>query len=82
MMVIVLINLHLQGRKYGIRVWLLISGVNPLRAYLHSNGLVLFSTHGYDDSSWVGEAGGVALGHVTNYAQVSRQQAADCLQPM
>jgi hypothetical protein len=65
------INARLQGRKYGIRVWLLISGVNPLRAYLHSNGLVLFSTHGYDSSSWEGEAGSVALGHVTNYAQVS-----------
>ncbi|GLI61494.1 hypothetical protein VaNZ11_003822 [Volvox africanus] len=61
--------LLVDGRKFGIRVWVAVTGFNPLRAYLHSNGLVLFSTHGYDNSSWRTEAGDVALGHITNYAQ-------------
>lgn len=38
--------LLVEGRKFGIRVWVLVTGYNPLRAYLHTNGLVLFSTHG------------------------------------
>ncbi|GIL99848.1 hypothetical protein Vretimale_4813 [Volvox reticuliferus] len=61
--------LLVDGRKFGIRVWVAVTGFNPLRAYLHVNGLVLFSTHGYDNSSWRTEAGDVALGHITNYAQ-------------
>ncbi|EFJ42490.1 tubulin tyrosine ligase TtlE [Volvox carteri f. nagariensis] len=61
--------LLVDGRKFGIRVWVAVTGFNPLRAYLHSNGLVLFSTHGYDNNSWRTEAGDVALGHITNYAQ-------------
>ncbi len=39
--------LLVEGRKFGIRVWVLVTGYNPLRAYLHTNGLVLFSTHGW-----------------------------------
>ncbi|KXZ53247.1 TTL5 protein [Gonium pectorale] len=61
--------LLVEGRKFGIRVWVAVTGFNPLRAYLHANGLVLFSTHGYDSKTWRTEAGEVALGHVTNYAQ-------------
>jgi hypothetical protein len=34
-----------QGRKFGIRLWVLVTAVTPLRAYVHSRGLVLFSTH-------------------------------------
>lgn len=49
---------------------MLVTGHDPLRAYLHTNGLVLFSTHEYSNDSWATETGGVALGHVTNYAQV------------
>lgn len=36
--------LLINGCKSGIRVWLLVTGIDPLRAYLHTNGLVLFST--------------------------------------
>ncbi|MEW5315281.1 MAG: hypothetical protein WDW38_006722 [Sanguina aurantia] len=59
----------IDGRKFGIRVWVVVTGHNPLRAYLHCNGLVLFSTSRYDSETYATEAGEVALGHVTNYAQ-------------
>ncbi|GAX75739.1 hypothetical protein CEUSTIGMA_g3182.t1 [Chlamydomonas eustigma] len=58
----------INGLKFGIRVWVLITSVNPLRVYMHSGGLVLFSTDMY--SSDISRAdGSVAGGHVTNYAQ-------------
>ncbi len=38
--------LLVDGRKFGLRVWVAVTGHSPLRAYLHQNGLVLFSTHG------------------------------------
>ncbi len=38
--------LLVDGRKFGIRVWVLVLGPTPLRAYLHTNGLILFATHG------------------------------------
>jgi hypothetical protein len=63
--------LLIGGRKFGVRVWVLVTGHDPLRAYIHANGLALFSTHAYDGATWAaaGDAGGIALGHVTNYAQ-------------
>lgn len=33
----------INGHKFGIRVWVLVPDVAPLRVYLHCNGLVLFS---------------------------------------
>jgi hypothetical protein len=35
----------LDGRKFGIRLWVLVTGIRPLRLYVHRNGLVLLSTH-------------------------------------
>lgn len=35
----------INGCKFGIRVWVLVPGLNPLRAYMHANGLALFSSH-------------------------------------
>jgi hypothetical protein len=37
----------INGMKFGIRVWVLLTSVNPLRVYMHSGGLVLFSTDMY-----------------------------------
>ena len=34
-----------DGRKFGVRVWVLVSDVAPLRLYIHGRGLVLFSSH-------------------------------------
>lgn len=36
--------LLINGCKFGVRLWLLVTGVDPLTAYLHNQGLVLFST--------------------------------------
>lgn len=59
----------INGRKFGIRVWVLVTGHSPLRIYLHKNGLALFSSANYEADSWATDAGDVAHGHVTNYAQ-------------
>ncbi len=37
--------LLIGGRKSGIRIWVLVPGLSPLRVYAHANGLVLFSSH-------------------------------------
>ena len=61
-----------DGRKFGIRVWVLVTGFDPLRVYIHERGLVLFSTDTYSNESWApqaGTGGGAGRGHVTNYAQ-------------
>ncbi|GLC40170.1 hypothetical protein PLESTM_001009700 [Pleodorina starrii] len=68
--------LLIDGRKFGVRVWVLVSDVAPLRIYIHSRGLVLFSSHKYDTELLSTPGGsesafssGPAPGHVTNYAQ-------------
>jgi hypothetical protein len=38
--------LLIDGRKFGVRLWVVVTGVAPLRAYLSDKGLVLFSTEG------------------------------------
>ncbi|GFR49659.1 hypothetical protein Agub_g11802, partial [Astrephomene gubernaculifera] len=40
--------LLIDGRKFGVRVWVLVSDVAPLRLYMYGRGLVLFSSHRYD----------------------------------
>eukprot|EP00798_Chlamydomonas_sp_ICE-L_P021519 gene21519-28505_t len=54
--------------KFGVRVWVLVTGFNPLRIYMHTGGLVLFSTDSYDNDNCVTADGSMGLGHVTNYA--------------
>jgi hypothetical protein len=62
--------LLIQNRKFHLRLWLLVTSHSPLRAYLHSGGLVLFSSEAYDKSRPV-DGPGVrpSVGHVTNYAR-------------
>ena len=36
--------LLINGRKFGLRVWAVVTSADPLRVYLHRNGLVLFSS--------------------------------------
>ncbi|KAG1665105.1 hypothetical protein FOA52_007796 [Chlamydomonas sp. UWO 241] len=59
----------IDGRKFGLRVWVLVPGVNPLRVYVHGNGLLLFSADRYDPAATSCEPGGLPAGHVTNVAQ-------------
>lgn len=62
--------LLLQGRKSHLRLWLLVTSHQPLRAYLHGQGLVLFSSEPYDTKRPL-EGPGVrpSISHVTNYAR-------------
>ena len=39
--------LLINRRKFGIRVWVTVPGVSPLRVYMHRNGLALFSSEAY-----------------------------------
>lgn len=41
----------IDGRKFGLRVWVLVSGTSPYRAYLHCNGLALFANDSYSLSA-------------------------------
>ncbi|PNH02661.1 putative beta-tubulin polyglutamylase [Tetrabaena socialis] len=68
--------LLINGRKFGLRLWVVALGPDPLRAYLHRNGLVLFATEPYDHAEAGGGGAGSGMygsmygtGHVTNYAQ-------------
>ncbi len=45
-----------QGRKFGIRLWVLVPGAVPLRVYLHKNGLALFSATAYTPAGGRGAA--------------------------
>lgn len=36
--------LLIGGRKFGLRVWVVLTNMDPMRAYIHTNGLVLFSS--------------------------------------
>lgn len=62
--------LLIQRRKFHLRLWLLVTSHSPLRAYLHNQGLVLFSSEAYDRSKPLdGHSVKPAVGHVTNYAR-------------
>ena len=39
--------LLLRGRKFHLRLWVVVTGHAPLRAYMHTQGLVLFSSVDY-----------------------------------
>jgi tubulin polyglutamylase TTLL6/13 len=41
--------LLVRGRKFHLRLWVLVTGARPLRAFLHDEGLVLFSSEPYED---------------------------------
>lgn len=62
--------LLIQGRKFHLRLWMVVTSHCPLRAYLYNQGLVLFSSEVYDRSRPV-DGPGVkpAVGHVTNFAR-------------
>ncbi|GBF94938.1 tubulin tyrosine ligase [Raphidocelis subcapitata] len=59
----------LSGRKFHLRLWVAVTGHAPLRAYMHTQGLVLFSSQAYDTERPLAAGARPAAGHVTNYAR-------------
>ena len=55
----------INGTKFDLRLYVLLTGVNPLRIYLYDDGLVRFASNKYtNDSSRVGDV----FMHLTNYS--------------
>ena len=61
----------LDGLKYDLRLYVLVTSVAPLRAYVHSYGLVRFATAPYDLDSRDGAS------HVTNVSARCKPEAAE-----
>ena len=59
----------IDGLKYDLRLYVLLTSVEPLRAYVHSQGLVRFATAPYDASSMESAA------HITNVSVRSKPGA-------
>ena len=54
----------IEGKKFDLRVYVLVTGVDPLRIYVYNEGLVRFATEDYtNDPRLIGDA----RIHVTNY---------------
>ncbi|KAL8436910.1 hypothetical protein Efla_002108 [Eimeria flavescens] len=56
----------LDGLKFDLRLYVLITGCNPLRLFLHKDGLVRFATHKYELPN-PRNCGDLRM-HLTNYA--------------
>lgn len=56
----------IDGLKFDLRVYVLVTGINPLRVYVYKEGLARFATQPYQ--SPVGSNLGNLQMHLTNYA--------------
>ena len=63
--------LLINGRKFHLRLYLLITNMQPLRALLHREGLVLFATSNY---SYTPQSYGDLSVHLTNAAVADRER--------
>lgn len=54
--------LLINGRKFGIRMWVAVTAHDPLRAYIHSRGLVFFSDDPYNATQYSYSGGAVQVG--------------------
>jgi hypothetical protein len=55
----------INGTKFDLRLYVLLTSVNPLRIYLYDDGLVRFASNKYtNDSSSVSDV----FMHLTNYS--------------
>ena len=56
----------IDGLKFDLRIYVLVTGLNPLRAYIFKEGLARFATEAY--KSPMGSNLGNLCMHLTNYA--------------
>lgn len=56
--------LLITGRKFDMRLYVLVTSVSPFRIYMHKSGLARFATHQYDPSKSVKDL----HMHLTNYS--------------
>jgi hypothetical protein len=55
--------LLIEGLKFDMRIYVALMSVNPLRLYIHKEGLVRFATSKYDNSDPSNK-----FSHLTNYS--------------
>jgi hypothetical protein len=70
-----------DGRKWDLRLYVVITSVEPLQAYMYNEGFARFCTHKYDRNAQD------KVSHLTNTAVAARQssaapvtQAGECMQ--
>ncbi|OHT05753.1 Tubulin polyglutamylase ttll-4 [Tritrichomonas foetus] len=56
--------LLITGRKFDIRLYVLVTSITPLKIYMHDSGLGRFATHQYEED---GDASDLQM-HLTNYS--------------
>ena len=56
----------IDGLKFDLRIYVLVTGINPLRCYIYKEGLARFATEQYQ--SPIGSNLGNLCMHLTNYA--------------
>jgi hypothetical protein len=53
----------INGKKFDLRIYVLVTGVDPMRVYVHSQGLTRISTSDYSLSNTKDK-----FAHLTNYS--------------
>eukprot|EP01138_Halocafeteria_seosinensis_P003705 gb/GECG01003788.1/.p1 GENE.gb/GECG01003788.1/~~gb/GECG01003788.1/.p1 ORF type:complete len:1015 (+),score=117.37 gb/GECG01003788.1/:1-3045(+) len=66
----------IDGRKYDLRLYVLVTSFDPLRVYLFNDGLVRFCTEGYSTSCKNGSVTN-RYAHLTNYSVNKRSSIYD-----
>jgi tubulin polyglutamylase TTLL4 len=56
--------LLITGRKFDIRLYVIVTSVAPLRIYIHDSGLIRFATHQYDPNADITDL----HAHLTNFS--------------
>lgn len=54
----------ITGRKFDLRLYVLVTSISPLKIYIHENGLVRFATHPYESNGNIDDL----KMHLTNFS--------------
>jgi len=60
--------LTIDGLKFDLRIYVAITNLNPLRIYMHEEGLVRFATEIYEPPENSSKTGLNQFIHLTNYS--------------